>query len=74
MWLLERRFPAEFNPKKGTAGGGGTQEADLLGMAVEFVQRSSTNNPLIKETAGRAFVLKAGSGEEMVKNIRDVIK
>lgn len=59
MWLLEHRFPEEFNKKKGSGGlASGAAEADLLGMAIEFVQRSSTGNGIVKETAGRAFITK----------------
>lgn len=58
LWLLERRFPEEFNPKKGGNPGEGE---DLLGMAIEFIQRSGDGSPLVTERSGKAFVLKKGN-------------
>jgi len=73
QWLLERRFPQEFNPKKGS----GVLEKsndDLMGMAIEFIQRNSDTNPLIKETSGRAFLFKKNSGEDIVTAVNQILK
>lgn len=71
MWLLERRFPGEFNPKKGT--GAPTDDQDLLGMAIEYVRKTSVTNPLIKEESGRAFIIKKNSAADTLKTINDVL-
>lgn len=76
QWLLERRFPGEFNPKKGSGAGGGESDVDLLGIAMEFIQKTGDSTPLIKETSGRAFVLKKNSGEQIVtavQQVRDIL-
>lgn len=73
MWLLERRFPHEFNPKKGS-GAPNSDNEDLLGAAIEFIQKSSDKNPLVKETSGRAFLFKKNSGENIITAINDVLK
>lgn len=73
QWILERRFPQEFNPKKGT-GTPEKQSADLMAMAVEFIQKSSDSNPLIKETSGRAFMIKKNSQEDIISAVNDVLK
>lgn len=72
MWLLERRFPGEFNPKKGS-GSGNNEDQDLLGMAIEYVRKTSTANPLIKEESGRAFIIKKNSAADTFKTINDVL-
>ena len=73
QWLLERRFPNEFNPKKGS----GTIERDPgqeLAAVVEFIQRSNDSTPLIKETAGRAFVFKRNSNEDIITAVNQVLR
>lgn len=60
QWLLERRYPDEFNSRKGTKGGGGENDADLLGIAVEFIQKSGDNAPLVNEKSGKITILKKG--------------
>lgn len=74
MWLLERRYPDEFNSRKGS--GKGTGDEDLLGVAVEFIQRSGDNTPLVTEKSGKAFVLKRTSGQhdDVMKKISSILK
>jgi len=73
QWLLERRFPHEFNPKKGT-GIPSDNGNDLLAAAVEFIQKSDDVNPLVHETSGRAFLIKKNSGENIISQINQVLK
>jgi len=46
QWLLQSRYPDEFNPKKGSTRQGNDQE-DLIGIAMEFVRNSGDNVPLV---------------------------
>ena len=55
QWLLERQYPEEFGNKKR---GGKDPGEDILFEAIEFIQKSGDNNPLVKETSGRAIVVK----------------
>jgi len=70
QWLLEARYPDEFNRRKGGGGEGGGD--DLLGAAVEFIQKSTMPNGVIKETNGRAMIVKKSSGgKEVPLNIHE---
>lgn len=60
QWLLERRYPDEFNPRKGSGKNSGDSD-DLIGVAVEFIQKSGDNQPLVTEKSGKAFVIKRGN-------------
>lgn len=73
QWLLERRFPHEFNPKKGS-GMTDREPGQELAAVVEFIQRSNDSTPLIKETSGRAFVFKKNSGEDIITAVNQVLK
>jgi len=70
MWLLERRFPGEFNPKKGT-GKSNSDDLDLLKEAVEHVRKSEEGQPLIKNESGD---FKDSTPEEIVQTLNDVLK
>lgn len=61
QWLLQSRYPDEFNPRKGTGKMRDDDGEDLLGIAMEFIQRSGDNQPLVTERSGKAFLLKKSS-------------
>lgn len=62
-WLLQSRYPDEYNKRKGNGEGGGDDEGDLVAMGVEFVQKHGDSSPMVTERSGRAFVItKNGSG------------
>ena len=61
QWLLQSRYPDEFNPKKGASRKTGEGDEDLVGIAMEFIQRSGDNTPLVTERSGKAFVVKRTS-------------
>lgn len=73
MWLLEAKYPHEFNRKKGTGGGGDENPEDLIGMAIEFVRKSGDSNGLVSEESGRAFVIKTKEKSGQLQNINDVL-
>lgn len=75
QWLLERRYPEEFSTKR-VANPGGSGDADLLGMAVEFIQKSGDNNPLVSEKTGKITVVKRTSAEnrDFMKKIESILK
>lgn len=76
MKLLESRYSDEFNSKKGTGkGGGGDGEDSMIGMALEFIQRSGDSSPLVTEKSGRAFIVKrsASDNKEIIKRINSVL-
>ncbi|HEC64409.1 MAG TPA: hypothetical protein ENI23_03865 [bacterium] len=72
QWLLERRFPNEFNPKKGIGILPTDPDRELAGV-IEFIQRSSDSTPLIKETAGRAYLFKKNSQENIPTAVKDIL-
>lgn len=67
QWLLEARFPDDFNKKRRLDDGG----EDMMGAAISWIQRGESSGPnqsgLIKETSGQAFVLKG-----TVKQIKEL--
>ena len=74
QWLLQGRYPDEFNTRKGSKGGGGDGE-DLLGIAMEFIQKSGDNTPLVTERSGKAFIIKKTSSEnnDTYKRIESIL-
>ncbi len=64
MWLLEAKYPQEFNRRKGAGGGkGGDDGENLVAAAVEFVRKSGDKDGLVSETSGRAFLIRTKPGE-----------
>ena len=63
MWLLEAKYPSEFNRRKGNGGNGEKDPEDLVGAAIEFVRKSSGPSGLISEESGRAFLFKTKEGQ-----------
>lgn len=63
MWLLEAKYPAEFNRRKGNGGNGEKDPQDLVGAAIEFVRKSADKNGLVSEESGRAFLFKTKDGQ-----------
>lgn len=75
QWLLQARYPNEFNPRKGSGGGDG-DNSDVLGLAIEFIQKNGDNKPLVTER--RMMVVKKGSGvqgerTDVVQEIKDIL-
>ena len=62
MWMLEARYPNEFNRRKGSGQGGEKDPQDLVGMAIEFVRKSGDSSGLVSEESGRAFIIKTKDG------------
>lgn len=75
QWLLQARYPDEFNPRKGS-GGGGDDSNDMLGVAIEFIQKSGDNSPLVTEKSGKITMVKrtASENNDMMKRIGDMLK
>lgn len=59
LWLLEAKYPEEFNRRKGTGGGGDGDGEDMLGAALEFVRTNTDASGLIRQESARALVFKA---------------
>lgn len=76
MELLRARYPNEYNPRKGSAGGPGEGGDDLLGIAIEFIQKSGDSSPLVHEKAGKITVVKRTSEQnaDVAQTIRDLLK
>lgn len=76
MSLLQAKYPDEFNPRKGTGQGGGESDEDLLGIAIEFIQKSGDNTPLVTEKTGRMQIIKRSrsNAAEITKKINDILK
>lgn len=62
QWLLTARYPDEFNPRKGSSSGE-QQSDDLLGIAIEFIQKSGDSSPLVTERAGKITMVKRTADE-----------
>jgi hypothetical protein len=76
QWLLQARYPDEFNPRKGSAGAGGGDSSDLLGVAIEFIQKSGDSTPLVTERSGKITMVKRTTEEnkEVMNKISKLLK
>lgn len=77
MGLLQARYPDEFNPRKGAQRGDGEPGSeDLLGLAIEFIQKSGDSTPLVTEKSAKITVVKRtkSENEDIVKRIGDILK
>lgn len=74
--LLKARYPDEFNPRKGSGGGGPGGGDDLLGVAIEFIQKSGDNSPLVTERSGKITVVKrtADQNADITRRISEILK
>jgi len=75
QWLLQARYPDEFNPRKGSGGGDGGGD-DLLGVAIEFIQKTGDNSPLVTEKSGKITMVKRTNAEnnDVMKRIGEILK
>jgi len=71
QWLLEAKDPETFNRRKGAGGGNDDTGEGMLGAAIEFVRKSTLPSGIVREEAGRAFVIGGAlKGAEVPKDIR----
>ena len=66
QWLLESKYPSEFNRRKGLSPGDNGGGDNLLGQAIEFIQKQTSAGGIVTETAGRAFLVKEQGTEKAV--------
>lgn len=73
LGLLQARFPDEFNPRKGKPPGGDSE--DMIAVAMEFIQKSGDNTPLVTEKSGKAFIIKHNTSAhaDTMKKISDML-
>lgn len=76
QWLLERRYPDEFNSRKGNAPQDQNTGDNLLSMAVEFIQKSGDNTPLVNEKSAKITIVKRTRDEnkEFLKKIGSILR
>jgi hypothetical protein len=77
QWLLEARYPKEFNRRKGSGHGGGDGDDDgnMIAMAVEFVRKNGDRESLVQEESGRAFFIKSkGTDKKIITDINQILK
>ncbi len=76
MGLLQARYPNEFNPRKGAGPNDPDSSDDLLGMAIEFVQKSGDKSPLVTEKSAKITVVKRTKSEnaDVLKRIGEILK
>lgn len=74
MWLLEAKYPTEFNRRKGAGKTGEEDAKDLVGMAIEFVRKSGDAGGLVREESGRAFIIKGkDGGVPTLKSVSEIL-
>jgi len=57
MDILSARFPDEFNRRKGSGDGSGTEQNNLVVNAISFVQNGGDSNPLISGSRNQARII-----------------
>ena len=74
QWLLQARYPDEFNPRKGSAPSD-QQSDDLLGIAIEFIQKSGDASPLVAERSAKISVVgRPSDNKSMMERISKILK
>ena len=75
MWMLERRYPSEFNPKKGQ-GPNGEEGDNIVKQAITFIQVNGYNAPLVSRAARVSERLSDNDGESkgIKKRILDILR
>lgn len=74
QWLLEKKFPDEYGPKKG--GGGGGDNQDIIFEAIRFIRKNGDNAALVSESSSRAISLSGDPREPkkaLVERIDDIL-
>jgi len=69
LWLLERRWPGEFGSRKTSQSGNGDE--DILAEAIDFIQESGSNTPLVEKESG--IPIRDKKGSSLVKKITDIL-
>lgn len=74
MWMLERRYPSEFNSKKGSGDKGDEAGDNIVKQAITFIQVNGDNAPLVSRKSGvaRAQVMDHEDAGIM-KRIKDIL-
>lgn len=74
-WMLERRYPDEFNPKKGQGGGGDEAGDNYVKQAITFIQVGGDNVPLVarKSGAAREYIVEGENDKSIMKRIKDIL-
>lgn len=71
QWLLEAKYPGEYNRRKGVGKGGDDGDGNILGAAIEFIQKQTSSDGLVNERSGRAFLVKGNVAKDsLVKSDR----
>ena len=64
MWMLERRYPSEFNPKKGSGDKDGDMGDNIVKQAITFIQVNGDNAPLVARKAKNGGYVTDHDGEQ----------
>ena len=74
QWLLEARYPNEYNKRKGGGGKGSPEDGGgMIAAAIEFVKKTGDSNGMVGEESGRAFIIKTKKGQDIIKDIQEVL-
>lgn len=71
MWLLESKYPDEFNRKKGT-GKDEDESENMITAALEFVRKTGDKNGIVREESGRAFLVN-NKGQKKTLDINELL-
>ena len=72
QWLLEARYPTEFNKRKGSQMGDDGGES-MLAAAISFVRKTGDRNSLVSEDSGRAFIIKTKKNQSIINDINKML-
>ncbi len=70
QWLLEKKFPEEFNDKRRPAN---DDNSDILFEAIRFIRKNGDSAPLVGEFSGASVIKKRETSEGLVERVDKIL-
>lgn len=70
QWLLEKKFPEEFNDKRRPAN---DDNNDILFEAIRFIRKNGDSAPLVGEFSGTSVIKKRETSEGLIERVDKIL-